>query len=129
MERIKLNGSFAADILRSSLLSVIFSIVAVIGFAFLFKALEFGDTGLRIGNEIIKLVSIFCGSFIGIKTLKRGILKGVCVGLLFLLFSVLIMKIFNGEMKEPVFTIVNLLLSLLFGASAGVFAVNFKRRT
>ncbi|MDR3263578.1 MAG: TIGR04086 family membrane protein [Clostridiales bacterium] len=128
MERIKLDGHFIIDILRAALIALFISIVAVIAFAFVFKALELSGAVLKIGNELIKLISIFVGTFLGIKVMKQGVLKGVCIGLLFLLFSILIMKIFNSGINEPLFTAMNVALSLFFGIASGIFAVNFKRR-
>jgi putative membrane protein (TIGR04086 family) len=117
-----------ADVLRAALIALLVSIVAIIAFAFVFKALELNGVVIEIGNEIIKLASIFTGAFFGIRVMKQGLLKGILVGLLFLLFSILIMTAFGFEMKEPIFTALNVALSLLFGTASGVFAVNFKKR-
>ncbi|MDR1940608.1 MAG: TIGR04086 family membrane protein [Clostridiales bacterium] len=128
MERIKLDRHFVTDVLRAALLALLISIAAIIAFAFIFKALELGGTALKIGNEIIKLLSIFIGTFFGIRVIKQGVIKGAFIGALFLLFSLLIMKVFSAESDGPVFTALNVATSLLFGTASGVFAVNFKRR-
>ncbi|MDR1905535.1 MAG: TIGR04086 family membrane protein [Clostridiales bacterium] len=127
MERIKLDKYFITDILRAALIALMISIVAIIAFAFVFQALEFNGVTLKIGNEIIKLLSIFIGTFFGTRVLKQGGVKGICVGLLFMLFGVLVMKIFNSDVDEPVFTLMNIGLSLLFGTASGIFVVNFKK--
>lgn len=128
MDRIKPDKTFFIDVFRAALIAVLISIIAVILFALIFKAFEFGGTALKIGNEIIKLVSLLIGSFFGIKVMKQGVLKGFLIGVLFLLFSILIMRVFNSDTGGPLFTLLNVGFSLLFGAVSGIFSVNFKKR-
>ncbi|MDR2090284.1 MAG: TIGR04086 family membrane protein [Clostridiales bacterium] len=128
MKRIKIEKDFVIDVLRASAIALLASVIAVIAFAFIFKALDLDTAVIEIGNAVIKLISIFAGAFLGIRVMKHGILKGVLVGALFLSFSIAVMKIFNSDIKTPIFTLLNVASSLLFGAVSGVFAVNFKRK-
>ncbi|MDR2047643.1 MAG: TIGR04086 family membrane protein [Clostridiales bacterium] len=128
MNRIKIDKGFVIDVLRSALIALIVSIILIIAFAFVLNALDLSGAVIDAVNGAVKLISILAGAFFGVKNLDKGVLKGVFIGLIFLLLSVLLMKVFNAELKAPPFTALNVCLSVLFGAVSGIFAVNFKKR-
>lgn len=125
---LKINKSTVTDILRSSLIAVIVSLVLVLVLALIVKFTGIGNSVILPVNQVIKIVSILVGCLLGIKTKEAGILKGAVSGLLFTLISVFVFLIINKTLDGNSFSFMDFVAGIVAGAVSGIIAVNFKKK-
>ena len=128
MKKIGIEKTDIFDIIKAILLSILFSMIFVLLFAFIVRFSGIKAEWVMPINQVIKVLSIFLGSLIGIKNPSKGVLKGICIGLLFLLISYLIFSAFSGGFKENSLTIYDFLTCIGAGTVSGIFAVNLKNK-
>lgn len=115
------------DVFFSVLYAVLISIGAVLFFALLVKWLTINDSGIVIGNTVIKLLSIFLGVFLGFKASEKGAIKGAFSGLIYTLLSYIIFSIYSGEPIFSGMSVLSLLFGIISGGICGIIAVNTRK--
>ena len=78
-------------------------------------------------NYAIKFLSLILGVFIGFKHRKNGVLKGVVVGLVFMLLTFFIFSAMNG-FKDINFNWIDLIFLPIGGGIIGAIKVNLPSR-
>ena len=85
-------------IIKSTLIAVLISVVAILGFAILLKFIDMSDLVIKIINQIIKIISIFFGNFILLKNDKsRGLVKGLFLGIMYTLIAFVVFSMLNSS--------------------------------
>lgn len=120
--------TFFMDIIRSTLIAVIISLVGVLALALAVKFSEIGDNVILPINQVIKILSILFGAIFGIKTKESGALKGLFIGLLYTLVSVFVFLILNKTLSGASFNYVDFATGAAAGLISGIIAVNFKKK-
>ncbi len=115
------------DILLSSLYAVLISIIAVMIFAAILNWVNVSDQAIKIVNISIKIVAIAVGCVLGIKCNRGGIVKGVCVGVIFGMLSWLVFSLIVSEWSWGMSELVDLVCSIGAGAISGIVVVNVKK--
>ena len=123
---LKLNKKDFFEIFKGVLFSVLISLLTVIIFAVVVKFANLSQKAVQIVNIILKIVSIFFGTLIAIKSGKQGLFKGSVIGLLFILISYLVFSLINGSFAVNPLTAFDIIFCLVAGLLSGIFTVNIR---
>lgn len=124
---LKLNKTNVTDILRSTLIAVIISLIAVLIFGIVIKLANVPDNIILPINQVIKVVSVLMGCVIGFKHKEKGALKGGIAGTLYTALSILIFWVICGSPKGN-FGWADAVTGIISGAIAGIIAVNIGKK-
>ncbi len=114
------------DIVRSVLYALVVSVFLVLGVALIIRYTSINSEALEYINQGDKVISIFIGMMIGIKSAELGIIKGAIVGLLYTLISYLVFMLLSTTGNA--LSIFDILLGTIIGAITGVLLVNIKSK-
>lgn len=128
MNKLSVNKNSIFDVLRVTVISVIISLVFVLAFALIVNLANVSDKIITPINQVIKVISILLGCFIGFKENRQGAFKGAVAGLLYTLLSILIFGIISHAVKFNMLSLVDIALGIVAGAISGILAVNLKKR-
>ena len=118
--------SFYWGVLKGVIISVLFSLLAVLIFALVIKSFSFPDAVIKPVNVIIKTLSVFTGVFFSVKG-EKGLIKGAITGLLSVLVASLVFAItIIGGAAGASSILWEVLLGGAVGAISGAIAVNRK---
>lgn len=120
----KLTKYDLADIALSTLLSVIFSVLAVMVFAVIVGFAEIPDEVIEPVNIAIKILAIALASVIGMRRKSNGLIKGLLTGLLYALATYLVFSLTSGSFTDNAMTVYDALTCAASGVLSGILAVN-----
>ncbi len=115
-----------ADVVRGTLIAIIFAIILVLLLALTVKFTGWDATIILPINQVIKIVCILIGCFLGIKTIEHGALKGGLLGLLFTLISMFLFATIQSTEILSLSTLVDVLAGIVIGTVSGILTVNVK---
>lgn len=125
-KKLKFGKEDLIDIVKSSLIAVVSSLVLVLLFAIIIKFSGLNDTIILVINLIIKSLSIVIGILFGVKNAKMGAVKGLATGVLFVFISYILFAIINLNAKIDLMMVVDSLIIIAEGLISGIIAVNIK---
>lgn len=131
MEKTKINfdKKNILSIAKGVLISIVVSLVSILFFAFIVKLFGLSDNSLKVVNQIIKVVSIMIGTFLGVKNDKeKGLVKGLLIGLLYTFFAFVIFSALNGNFSFGKSLLNDVIFGGITGAICGIITVNLKRK-
>ena len=106
---------------KGALISVCISLICILVFAFIIKLTGMSDGLIKPINQVIKIVSIFIGTFlINKKQANKKLLNGVIVGLFYTIIAFIVFSILNGSFNADFTIIIDALFGGLIGAICGV---------
>jgi putative membrane protein (TIGR04086 family) len=114
------------DIVKGILYSVIISIIFILVYALIIKYSNINDSGIVIGNYIIKALSIFIGTLLGVKNISKGAFKGFLIGLIYIVLSFFLFSLISKSLDFKSITIYDILGSVIIGLLSGIITVNLK---
>lgn len=127
MEQSKKNITFV--LLKSILVAVCISLVGILVFALILKFVDLSEGFVKIINQIIKILSIFGGTYLCLKTEKsKGYLKGLLVGLGYTVIAFLVFSLLDGNLNLNLTFLTDIVFGGIIGAICGVFCANFKSK-
>ena len=130
MEKVKQNDNKNIFLtgLKGSLISVCVSLVAILLFAFIIKLTGMSKGLIKVINQIIKIVSIFLGTFFILrKTGQKGLVTGIIVGLLYTIIAFVVFSILNGKFAFDITLLIDIVFGIAMGAICGAICVNLKK--
>ena len=130
MEKVKQNDNKNIFLtgLKGSLISVCVSLVAILLFAFIIKLTGMSKGLIKVINQIIKIVSIFLGTFFILrKTGQKGLVTGIIVGLLYTIIAFVVFSILNGKFAFDITLLIDIVFGVAMGAICGAICVNLKK--
>lgn len=130
MEKVKQNDNKNIFLtgLKGSLISVCVSLVAILLFAFIIKLTGMSKGLIKVINQIIKIVSIFLGTFFILrKTGQKGLVTGIIVGLLYTIIAFVVFSILNGKFAFDITLLIDIIFGVAMGAICGAICVNLKK--
>lgn len=113
-----------ADIALSTLLSVIFSVLAVMVFAVIVGFAEIPDEVIEPVNIAIKILAIALASVIGMRRKSNGLIKGLLTGLLYAGATYLVFALTSESFTDNAMTVYDALTCAASGVLSGILAVN-----
>lgn len=127
MKKIAINKNSLFDVLRTTLVAVIISLVMVLVFSLIINFVSINNNIIMAINQAIKVFSILIACFIGIKDKRQGVLKGALSGLLFTLLAILVFSIVSRSITFSSLNLIDIALGIVAGGISGVLAVNLKK--
>ena len=120
-------NSNIANIIKGSIIAILFSIIALITFSIILTNTELNEDSINPVIMAITALSIFMGSIISISKIeKKGIINGAFVGLIYILFMYLLSSIVNSNFNFNLNSIILIILSIISGMVGGIIGVNIK---
>ncbi len=115
------------DIIKATLLSIIFTIILVMVFSIIVNYVKIAPNIITIVNQCIKFVSILLGCIISIKNLSKGALKGGLIGILYTLLSVLMFSLVTRQISLSLINLIDIVFAICVGCIGGIIVVNTKK--
>ncbi len=125
-KKLKFGKDDFIDIVKSSLIAVVSSLVLILVFAIIIKFTGIDDKIILVINMVIKSMSVVIGVLFGIKNARLGAVKGIASGMLFVIVSYILFAIINLSAKIDLMMIIDSLIILVESLIAGIIAVNIK---
>ncbi len=125
-KKLKFGKDDFIDIVKSSLIAVVSSLVLILVFAIIIKFTGIDDKIILVINMVIKSLSVVIGVLFGIKNARLGAVKGIASGMLFVIVSYILFAIINLSAKIDLMMIIDSLIILVESLIAGIIAVNIK---
>ncbi len=120
-------NSNIANIIKGSIIAILFSIIALITFSIILTNTELNEDSINPVIMAITALSIFMGSIISISKIeKKGIINGAFVGLIYILFMYLLSSIVNSNFNFNLNSIILIILAIIAGMVGGIIGVNIK---
>lgn len=114
------------NIIRCLLFSLIASIVLILILSIVAKYTDIDEKTISAINQVIKVVALLLGIFIGFKGQKGGFMVGAIVGLLHTLITFAVFSLISGELDFGDVTFYDFLIGIGVGAVSGILTVNLK---
>lgn len=128
-EKVKIfNKDFIIDVVKSTLIATIASLIGVLILALIVKFVSIGENVIFPINQVIKIGSILIGCLAGIKHRENGAIKGAVTGLFYTLLSVFVFLIINKTLDGNSFNYIDFVSGIIAGTVSGIIAVNFKKK-
>ncbi len=116
------------SVLKGSLVSLCFSLVGILIFAFILKFTNISDSVINPVNQVIKAASVLLGVFIGLKKEKEmGLVSGLLIGLIYTVVAFLVFSILDGCFVFDRTLLNDILFGGISGAICGIICVNIKK--
>lgn len=119
------NSNSVLSGVKAVIISLIFTLISIIIFAFLLKVFSLPNGIVKPINYLIKCVSVFLGCYFSIKG-ENGALKGFIFGILIIIISNLLFSALSCKFFIDLNLLWDVLLGGVVGVIAGVVAVNKK---
>ena len=118
------------SILKGALYATIVSLVLILVFALVVNMASLSGTTVRVISQIIKVVSIFYGVAITLKTIeRRGWLYGGIVGMIYTPIAFFVLSILNTDFNITTAILTEMLFAIAIGV-VSAFLINMgKNRT
>lgn len=129
MKNSNINKHFFLDIIRTTIIAVIISLVLVLVFALIVNLVEVGEKVILPVNQAIKVISILTSCFVGFKENKQGAFKGALSGLCYTLLSVLVFGLISKEISFNLMKLIDVALGIVAGAISGILSVNIRKKS
>lgn len=116
-------------ILRGALAGVLLSVVGILIFAFILKALHAPDGSIYVVNMIIKILSVLVGTMVALgKCTGKGVLVGAATGLLYALIGYAVFSLMKGSLAMGAGFWSELLTAVAAGAISGILVKNMRQK-
>lgn len=116
------------NILKGVLISLCFSLVGILLFAFILKFTNISEGVITPINQIIKGVSIFFGVMFALKKQREtGLVSGLLIGLLYTLVAFVVFSVLSGSFHFDVTLLTDCVFACIIGAICGIICVNIKK--
>ena len=117
------------EIVKAIIIAVIISLAAILGLAFLIKAVNIPASMIPIINQVIKGVSILTACLICLRLPHNGWLRGIMVGIVYIFAAYLIFSLLDGAKFSFGLGLLNdLALGSVSGLLSGVVSGLIRRR-
>ena len=114
-------------ILKGSILAIVISIILLVIFAIVLTYTNFNENMTPTVIIIITAISILIGSQITASSIKKnGILNGIAVGLIYVLFLYLMSSTISKNFSLNNYAIIMIAVSVAIGGLGGIIGVNRK---
>jgi putative membrane protein (TIGR04086 family) len=118
-----------ARVLKGTLLSLCFSLIFILLFAFCLKFTSISESLITPVNQVIKGLSIFLGVFLALKKHKsQGLVCGLIIGFAFTILAFLSFSTLAGHFVFDWSVITDIIFGAIIGGICGIISVNLKKQ-
>ena len=114
------------EIGKATGISLIFTLAAVLVFAFIIKLVSLDSGAIKPVNQFLKVISIFTGCYFSLNG-RKGWLKGMITGLLVVVLTYFIFAIISGSIEFNVSVFLEVIFGCIIGGISGIITVNLKK--
>ncbi|MBO7214460.1 MAG: TIGR04086 family membrane protein [Clostridia bacterium] len=112
--------------IKGTVIAVIFSLVAILIFAFLIKAFSISLGAIKPVVIILKILAVFLGVLFSING-EKGLIKGGALGIIIIFITFILFSIIGKSFGFSINFLWELLLGLAVGGVGGILGVNLKK--
>ena len=112
------------DFLKGLIVSLILSLALIIALAFSLKWVEINDRFIPAIVLIIKGICVLFGSIVAVKGDSRGLLKGICFGVIYILIAFFIFSMLSGGFSFNLSLGLDMIFAALLAGFVGIVKVN-----
>lgn len=117
-------------IIKGSLIALCISLLGVLIFAFILRFVPIADSVISPVNQVIKGVSIFLGTILGLRKVREmGLVSGILIGFLYSCFAFLTFSILSRDFAFDMSLLNDILFGAIIGGICGIIAVNLKKKS
>lgn len=117
-----------SSIVKGSMIAISVSLVLILLFALLIRFTGLPDSAIMPVNQLIKVISLFFGIRIALKTNRqKGWLKGLIIGLIYTILAYLVFSILSGKFNINFTSFNDLIFGTLLGGIIGIILINIKK--
>lgn len=121
--------SFFGPVIKGSLMALSVCLILILVFAFVLRFCAISDSLIKPINQVIKIVSIMIGVFVGLKKSKEmGLMSGLLIGFLFTIIAFVAFSILDGHFEFGISLLNDCLFGSIIGAICGIIAINVGRK-
>lgn len=120
------NSSYYFEIVKAVIISVIISLILILVAAFAIKIFSIESSIIPIINQVIKGISILLSALVCLKLPNNGWLRGIILGVLYIIFAFIIFSLLDGEFKIGLCLLNDIALGAISGLISGIIAVNIR---
>ena len=114
-------SSLFLAVLKGVITAIFVTLVGVLIFAFVIKMTGLSSSAIRPVNQVIKSVSIFVGTLLGLKKNKsKSLVKGVLIGLFYAIISFVLFSILNKSFALNITLLIDIVFLSAIGAISGI---------
>lgn len=117
------NLDFFKNALKSVVISLIFSLVSVLIFAFIISIFTLSTSIIQPVNCIIKVLSVFLGCLFSVKG-EKMLIKGAIYGFFIIVANYLLFSLIGGSFTFSLSLLWELLLGVAIGALTSIIGAN-----
>lgn len=123
----KQNKSAVFEVVKAVIVAVIISLVAILLVAFMIKLFNISTNAIPIINQVIKGLSVLIACLICLKTPSNGWIKGIVVGLLYIMLAFVIFSLLDGQFKFGLNILNDVAIGGISGMISGIIAVSIRK--
>lgn len=128
MKKISFNKKFLFDVVKSTIIAVVASLVLILLFALIVNLTDVPDSVVSPVNQAIKVVSVLVGCLVGIREQRMGAFKGAIAGLLYTFLSTLLFGLISNNLRFNAMSLIDVALGIVIGAISGILSVNVRKK-
>ena len=117
-----------APILIGGLISIGVALTLILVFALVIRFADVPSVIITPINITIKTISIALGTLFATKNGEKGLVKGSCVGTIFILLAFIVFSIISKKFEIGASFLIDIGLGVVVGAITGVVFVNFRKQ-
>ena len=122
------NKGLFKSIISGTIVAVASTLIMILIFALLIRFFNIKDTFIFPVNQIIKVTSLFIGSFVSLKGVKsKGFLQGLLIGLIYFVLSFIVFSILQNKFSLTMSNVYDLILTTLMGGIVGIIVIHLVR--
>jgi len=120
---------YTLEIIKAVVVAVILSLASILILAFLIPAINISTEVLPIITQIIKGVAILVACLIALRLPKNGWLRGIAVGLVYVIVAFVLFSLLNGASFDFGLNVLNdIALGAVTGLLSGIIATLIRKR-
>lgn len=127
MEETLIKKNLLKDILLSTIIALVVSIILILLFALVIRLFDISENAIRPVNIVIKTLSIFIGIFSGVRNCNAVALKGMLIGLTYYLISFLLFSALSGNFSAENIKIADVVFAIITGLIGSIVKVAVKK--
>ncbi len=125
-EKVKTHSA-VFEIIKSVIVAVIISLALILLAALLIKVCNIPTSAIPIINQAIKALSVLVACMVCLKTPQNGWLKGIAVGLAYIIIAFVIFSLLDGAFDWSLKILNDVAIGSVTGALSGIIAANVRK--
>ena len=118
---------YILEMVKALIMSLIITLLLVLIATFAIKLFNIPTDSIIIINQVIKGLSIFVSALVCFKLPSCGFIRGIILGILYILLSFVVFSLFNNEFSFGIGLLNDVTLGAVTGLISGVIAVNLRK--